>query len=271
MDVIYRKPTCLSITKTDCYPCIMLNLTQYGTPTSLPNLLIAHGLFGSGRNWGAIANRLSTDRQVTVVDMRNHAGSFHAPTMTYADMADDLAKVIDAPCDVLGHSMGGKASMILSMKNKGLIDHLIVADIAPVSYTHSQNHLIDAMEATDLSTITKRSDADALLSSTIPEREIRAFLLQSLDVEARKWRFNLETLRAYMPDIIGFPEIDGTFSGETLFLSGASSDYVQPAYRDRIKTLFPKARFAKIPGAGHWLHAEKPREFDAAIRTFLTR
>jgi pimeloyl-ACP methyl ester carboxylesterase len=33
--------------------------------------------------------------------------------------------------------------------------------------------------------------------------------------------------------------------------------------------MFSKAKFAKIPGAGHWLHAEKPREFETAVRVFL--
>jgi esterase len=36
-----------------------------------------------------------------------------------------------------------------------------------------------------------------------------------------------------------------------------------------IRALFPKARFAKIPGTGHWLHAEKPREFEETVRVFL--
>ncbi len=73
-----------------------------------------------------------------------------------------------------------------------------------------------------------------------------------------------------MDRIIGFPaEIGGRFDGPALFLSGADSDYVRPEHRDRIKALFPNAKFAKIPGAGHWLHAEKPREFEAAVRAFL--
>ena len=63
--------------------------------------------------------------------------------------------------------------------------------------------------------------------------------------------------------------MSGSFDGDTLFLSGAASDYVKQAYRARIKELFPKARFAKIPGAGHWLHAQKPREFEAAVAAFL--
>jgi pimeloyl-ACP methyl ester carboxylesterase len=33
--------------------------------------------------------------------------------------------------------------------------------------------------------------------------------------------------------------------------------------------LFPAARIETIPGAGHWLHAEAPDEFLAAVRAFL--
>ena len=73
-----------------------------------------------------------------------------------------------------------------------------------------------------------------------------------------------------MPAIIGWPEgVHGTFDGPTLMLSGAESDYVTREHRPTIKALFPTARFAKIPGAGHWLHADKPREFEAATAAFL--
>jgi len=183
----------------------MLNLNRFGTPSDLPNLLIVHGLFGSARNWGVIANRLSSDRQVITVDMRNHAESFHSESMTYLDMAGDLAAVIDGKCDVLGHSMGGKAAMVLALQNSNLVDRLIIADIAPVSYSHTQTPLIDAMEAVDLKGVSKRSEADALLSDHIDAPEIRAFLLQSLDVKTGTWRYNLQAMRRYMPDIIGFP------------------------------------------------------------------
>ena len=47
------------------------------------------------------------------------------------------------------------------------------------------------------------------------------------------------------------------------------SDYVKKSDRPLIKTLFPNARFAKIPNAGHWLHAERPRAFEAAVRIFV--
>ena len=79
---------------------------------------------------------------------------------------------------------------------------------------------------------------------------MRAFLLQSLDVKERRWRLNLDALATEMDDIIGFPEVDSSFEGPVLFLSGADSDYVQRDHRDQIRALFPKAVFAKIPVRG---------------------
>ena len=251
----------------------MLNTITFGTDTALPPLLICHGLFGSARNWGVIARRLSDSRRVVTVDMRNHGDSPWWPSQTYADMAGDLARVIGtARHDVVGHSMGGKAAMMLALTHPDLVRRLIVADIAPVAYAHSQNHLIAAMRGLDLTTLTTRSAADSKLAAAIPEDGTRAFLLQSLDLKSQppRWRLNLDVLEANMSGIVGWPAPTGQFNGPALFLSGAASSYVLPEHRALIKPLFTAARFAKIPGAGHWLHADKPREFEATIRAFLT-
>ena len=250
---------------------MMLKTVTYGTPDA-PRLLIAHGLFGSARNWGVIAKRLSDQFHVVAVDMRNHGDSPRGDTQSYEDMAGDLAGVLDdiGPSHVLGHSMGGKTAMVLALSNPDLVERLIVADIAPVGYSHTQSHLIGFMRKIDLSHVQTRDDADRQLQDHIPEDGIRAFLLQSLDVKAKKWRLNFDVLDVEMAKIIGFPDVSGHFDKPTLFLSGAASDYVLPEHRPIIKPLFPTARFAKLPDAGHWLHAEKPREFEAAVRVFLS-
>ncbi|KPP92511.1 MAG: putative hydrolases or acyltransferases (alpha/beta hydrolase superfamily) [Rhodobacteraceae bacterium HLUCCA08] len=243
----------------------MLNLLTHGDP-ALPKLLIAHGLFGSGRNWGVIAKRLADRYHVLAPDLRNHGDSPWFDSHSYDDLAQDLAALLDRPTDVVGHSMGGKAAMVLAVTYPDLVNRLIVADIAPVAYAHSQSHNIAAMRAVDLSGVARRSEAGDLLQV---EEALKPFLLQSLDADGKRWKLNLDVLDRDMDKIVGFPELDGQFDGPALFLSGADSDYLQPAHRDRIKALFPAAKFAKIPGAGHWLHAEKPREFEAALRAFL--
>jgi esterase len=256
----------------------MLATTTYPATTPAPAarpLLIVHGLFGSARNWGVIARHLAGLRAVYAVDMRNHGQSPRASSQSYREMAADLAEVIEAhggPMDVLGHSMGGKASMQLALTRPELVGRLIIADIAPVAYAHDQSGHIDAMESLDLTGLTSRGEADRRLAAVIEDASLRAFFLQSLDLKTNppEWRLNLPVLRAEMARITGWPETQGQFPGPTLFLTGGKSHYVRPEHREVIKALFPKARFAKLPEAGHWLHAEAPRAFEETVEVFLT-
>lgn len=253
----------------------MLNVISQGADSDAPPLLIVHGLFGSGRNWGVIARRLAEDRRVLTPDMRNHGDSFRAPVHDYPAMAADLAEVIEAHggrADVVGHSMGGKAAMQLALTRPDLVGRLVIADIAPVAYSHTQTPLIDAMAALPLDGLTSRRDADAALAPAVPDAGTRAFLLQSLDLRAEggpRWKLNLPVLKAEMDRIIGWPGTAGRFDGPTLVLSGGASSYVQPAHRPLFDALFPAARHVALPGVGHWLHAEAPAEFLAALAAFL--
>ena len=253
----------------------MLHKIDYPNQSPTPPLLVVHGLYGSARNWGVICRKLSSDRSVHAVDNRNHGESAWKDTHSYLDLANDLAEVIEADfgkVDLLGHSMGGKAAMTLALTRPDLVNRLIVADIAPVAYTHSQLQYIHAMRAVDLSRVEKRSDALSQLEEVgVEDPTLRSFFTQSLDLKSKRWRLNLETLEAEMSKIMGFPDIEGSYGGKTLFLSGANSDYMLSEHRPRIKQLFPKAGFVKISGAGHWLHAEKPAEFLATVDAWLKR
>jgi len=238
-----------------------------------PPVMIVHGLYGSGRNWGVIAKRLSNEFYVITVDLRNHGDSPWLDTHNYDVMADDLVEVITSlniKPNIIGHSMGGKAAMVLALKNPNLVRNLIIADIAPVKYEHDQSQFIEAMQKVDLSKVEKRSDATLALSKFVEDKALQNFFTQSLDIKAKRWKLNLKVLRSEMSDILSFPEIEGEFSGHSLFLKGEKSDYIKPEHRELIKSLFTKARFATLKEAGHWLHAEKPREFESAARLFFS-
>ena len=251
----------------------MLQFIEYPAETrsALPPVLIVHGLYGSARNWGVISKRLARDRNVIAVDQRNHGDSPWCETNSYFDMAEDLAEVIahlGGPMNIVGHSMGGKAAMILALEHPELVERLCAADIAPVHYSHDQSQYIQAMKSVDLSKIEKRSEAVSALAEQIEDPALHSFFTQSLDLKNRRWKLNLDVLEQEMPKIIGFPKIDKRFEKPTLFLAGADSSYVTRDMRPQIKALFPTARFAKIPNAGHWLHADQPRSFEASLRVF---
>lgn len=248
-------------------------------PETAPPLLIAHGLFGSARNFHTLAQKLATGRRVLVVDMRNHGESPWAESMDYNEMGQDLGLLIEdhagGSAIVLGHSMGGKAAMAMALTRPELVAGLIVADIAPVAYPHSHLGYVQAMQGVDLSSISRRSEADPLLAETIPQPMLRAFLLQSLVVENGKprWQLNLDALEKGMEQVMGWPEdLSGKpYHGPSLFIYGGASEHEVAKSEAVIRNLFPKAELQEIKGAGHWLHAEKPAKFLDAVETWLAR
>jgi pimeloyl-ACP methyl ester carboxylesterase len=242
-----------------------------------PPLVILHGLFGSARNWAGIAKVLAARRRVLAVDLRNHGASPWSDAMGYADMAGDVAALIEARgfgrAAVLGHSMGGKAAMWLALTRPAAVERLVVVDVAPASYPPVLLDYVHAMQAVDLGAVRRRADADAALQQVVRDPAERGFLLQNLMLEegGARWRLNLDVLERTLPDIAGWrdPPGDCRYDGPALFVAGARSDYVQAAHDPRIRALFPAAEVVRIADAGHWVHAEQPQAFIAAVAPFL--
>jgi len=241
----------------------LLNFSRVEAKASLPetSLVLAHGLLGQGRNFGTLARKLSEHRTVISVDMRNHGDSPWFDRMDYGR------------AHLLGHSMGGKAAMIAALTRPDLLASLIVADIAPVAYDHSYEKQIAAMQSIGLEGITRRQQADDILQAKIPQKAMRAFLLQNLSLSdgSARWKPNLDVLAETMGTITGWPTLrDGSvFEGPTLFVRGADSDYVLDSQKPMIAEMFPRVEHASITGAGHWLHAERPGPFFEAVRDFV--
>ena len=173
-----------------------------------PPLVILHGLFGNKRNWGAISKVLSKTYRVLSVDLRNHGESPWDEEMTYPAMAGDIAglieKQIGGPARVIGHSMGGKASMILALEKPELIEKLVVVDIPPAPRDSGLMAYVTAMQELDVAGMTRRSEAEEALAPAIPERMIRTFLAQNLapaEGGGLTWKINLDVIEKAMSNI----------------------------------------------------------------------
>jgi pimeloyl-ACP methyl ester carboxylesterase len=242
-----------------------------------PPVVFLHGLFGQGRNFAAIARPLAARARVLLLDLRNHGDSPHAVGMDYRDMARDVAETLDAEgvgaAAVIGHSMGGKVAMTLALTEPARVARLLVSDIAPRPYAGTLARYAEAMRALPLSPGLTRAAAEAALATAVPDASVRAFLLHSLrfDTTPPSWRVGLQQISAGMPDILSFPDITARYDGPVLFVVGDRSDYVTPEDRPRIRGLFPRARFVRVRGAGHWVHADQPEAFRAIVDAFLPR
>ncbi len=240
-------------------------------------LLILHGLFGSGGNWRTHAKSFSSDFDTHVLDLRNHGRSAHDSEMSYDLMAADVGWYITsedlAPAHVIGHSMGGKVAMWLALQHPELVEKLVVVDIAPREHPAGHRHILSALCDLNLDSISSRKEAGRLISSRIPSRRVRQFLLKNLSRTRNggfEWKMNLPAIRTNYDEIRGWPGSRSMRSDkQALFVSGSSSDYITNEDSDAIMEIFPRARFVDID-AGHWLHAEKPEAFYKACFNFLT-
>jgi esterase len=252
-----------------------LAVTEHGSGG--PPLLVLHGVFGAARNWSSVARRLAGTHHVLALDARNHGASPWAETMLYAEMVEDVARLRRARglgrVTLLGHSMGGKTAMLDALEHPGEVERLVVVDVAPAAYPPVLAAYARALRAVDLTGVTRRSEIDARLACMIADPGDRAFLLQNLvlDDDGARWRLNLPVIERFMPEISGFPETAAgrLYPGPTLFIGGAASSYIRPEHRPTIERLFPNAGIVHIPDAGHWVHAERPRQFIEAVTPFL--
>ncbi len=242
-----------------------------------PPLVILHGLYGSATNWRSLARRLAASAQVFSVDLRNHGRSPWADTMAYADMAADVARLIDAqgldsPA-LMGHSMGGKVAMALALTQPHKLGRLLVVDIAPVSYPDRMSAYARAMQQVDLAHAATRSAIRSTLVGPVGDEGVTAFLMQNLvDRDGRfDWRVNLATILREMPAITGFPaELQALrFDGPCSAIAGARSSYIDPPQASVFAPMFPRMQVQVIEGAGHWVHADQPEAFFSAALAAL--
>jgi esterase len=250
---------------------MLLNCIDSGTGSPV---VLLHGLFGAARNFGTVQRALAQRFRVIAMDARNHGASPHAAGMQYPAMAADVLETMDglgvARAAVIGHSMGGKTAMTLAVMAPDRVGRLLVADIAPVPYQHGNDEVVRGMQGIPLRPGLGRAEAEAALAEAVPAPAVRTFLLQNFQFGPQPhWRIGLDEIAAAIPDLEGWETPAGQFSGPTLFVSGAQSDYVLPEHRPAIRTLFPAARFVGVKHAGHWLHADNPAGFLSVVEAFL--
>ncbi|MFT8394588.1 alpha/beta fold hydrolase [Propionibacterium sp.] len=266
-------------------PLPALHVTSIGDGSR--TVVFLHGLLGQGRNLAGPARMISDVARCLLVDVPNHGRSAWTEEFDYEFIADLIADelsvrgALDDPVILVGHSMGGKLAICLTLDHPELVTKLCVVDIAPVSYSDSDyfENLLDAMAGLDLTALDSRGDADRALSTAIPDERVRGFVLQNLHQEqgprnARpgrwSWLCNLALLRANTDVLSGFPDLSGShWDGPVLWVSGENSGYVQPEYRPPMHELFPMVKEVVIPGAAHWVHADQPTAFGGVLRDFV--
>lgn len=240
-------------------------------------LIILHGLFGSSDNWQTHGKKLAEYFQVFLVDQRNHGQSDWSDDFSYDIMADDLHDLIEKEeledIIIVGHSMGGKTAMTYAQKYESKIDKLVIVDMGVKSYPVHHDVIIEGLKAIDLDVIDSRGAAEDKLSEYIDNKAIRQFLLKNLYWKEKGklgWRINIPVLDKKMDNIVSALPKKEVLT-PTLFMRGGQSNYILEEDEEQLKKAFPISEIFTIEKAGHWIHAEAPKEFIEKLLGYCLR
>ncbi|ALJ06848.1 alpha/beta hydrolase [Pseudalgibacter alginicilyticus] len=249
------------------------NILGEGAP-----FIILHGFLGTSDNWKTMGTEFRDKGfQVHLIDQRNHGQSFWDDTFNYEVLADDLKHYCEHyqldNIVLLGHSMGGKTAMLFATLYPELVSKLIVADISPRFYPEHHQTILEGLQSIDFEEVKSRGVADKILGNYITDFGTRQFLLKNLYWKQKgelAFRMNLKVLVKNISEIGQALSNDALFNSDALFLRGDKSDYIQKQDENLILHHFPKSQIVSIKNAGHWLHAENPKDFFEAVMRFLS-
>ncbi|WHM40183.1 alpha/beta hydrolase [Streptomyces sp. BPTC-684] len=205
---------------------------------SAPPVVLAHGRGGSGAHWTEVAERLAATRRVYAVDLRGHGLSDWPGQYSFEGFRDDLRGFFEAlglaGADLIGHSMGGAAALLLAQDAPELIGRLVLEEaptFVPLDPPRGFVARPDEELAFDWPVV---ADTNAQLNAPDPA-----------------WRERLAELAV-----------------PTLLVAGGESSGIEIQARiAEMAARIPGARLVTID-AGHSVHAVRPDEFVAELRKF---
>ena len=255
---------------------IALNYKEYGTGEQ--HLIVLHGFLGSLDNWHTLATEWGNQGlHVFVVDQRNHGRSPHTSSHSIPLMVNDVKDFMEqqgiAQTSLLGHSMGGKVAMQFALTYPELTRKLIVADMAPKPYRNgAHDDVFKAINNVDLSQAQTRKEVETAMAQYLGDFGTRQFVMKGLDRvdDAHyKWKFNIDVLKRDYVNILIEINANHPFTGEVLFIRGGQSLYIQEKDFALMQKLFPHHILVTVDGAGHWLHADKPKVVIDEVLKFM--
>jgi pimeloyl-ACP methyl ester carboxylesterase len=240
-----------------------------------PPVLFVHGWCCDSHDWSWQLDAFSSSHRVIAADLRGHGrssvpdGGFDPRTFA-ADLVGLLDQLASGPVVAVGHSLGGLIVSALAVEHPDRVTAVVAVDPA-----YGVDHDVAVL---------LRGVLDGLRSPS--GMEAAEAIFATMDVATtpdhlRVWH-RRRVLGMPLPVILG--TLSGIYEASDQFgLRPASDEYLArrrcpvlavhaaPARAVWDATTFqhPASRAVSWEGSGHWLHQERPGEFNALVHSWL--
>jgi esterase len=256
-----------------------LSHTRVATPGRDPErwMLVLHGIYGSGRNWGTIARRLVEARPewgCVLTDLRMHGGSVDfTPPHTLAAAAGDVAQLADrlelTLGAVMGHSFGGKVALMLARDHAPAgLRQVWVMDSTPAIRAPAGDAwgMIEAVRALPESFGSRAEAVQGLVAQGYDEgiAQWMAINLQPRDGRFH-WRIDFAAMEEMLRDFFRTELWDVVTRPpqgvELHFVKASRSDTLDESAAARIEAAgvaSGRVHLHRVEG-GHWINTDNPQ------------
>ncbi|KAI4454919.1 hypothetical protein MML48_9g00016516 [Holotrichia oblita] len=139
---------------------------------------------------------------------------------------------------LLGHSYGGLISMIFALFYPDLVEKLIIVEMTPRDQTKNFRHIWTVLDTID--------------KIKVPPKIPMSLARKLMNQEMEQRKMNKDDRLFLLTQLIQKTDGKKKFEPDT-------------------QQYFPKAEFRYVSGAGHSVHADKPRQFLEICSEFLNR
>lgn len=256
---------------------------EWGNPAA-PPIVLLHGGHQSAHSWDLVSLHLAQNYRVLALDQRGHGDSEWPRDAEYSNdaMSRDAEAFIDAlglPNPVLiGHSMGGRNSMLFTRRNPSRLRALVIVDVGPELSDRGRAVIAGFVQANqEFDNLQHFVDNvrkyDPYRSEEHIMRTVKYNMLQRADgkfvskCDSTPRRLGL--VRGQGPSENITLDEARAFQLPVLVVRGANSGILAADAAERFRDALPRGTLVTVPDCGHNVHGQNTLGFIGALDGFL--